>query len=188
MPESGRWASRDPIGEDGGLNLYGFVYSNPQYWIDVLGKAPQRPKNPRTDGKLQPGPNPTSDCAGHACGSKDQQGFIPENKGEEGEIDCDKPCPVGKIKVRLYYPQDGGKNDNIDSDPPFHAVAEQSDGKWTSQDGVGGRVYNDITNIDGHTAGYYCQLYPQNCEGKFAPPRIVAPKMIVRCTCVCPTK
>jgi len=36
-PETGRWLSRDPIGERGGLNLYGFVGNNPIRWFDLLG-------------------------------------------------------------------------------------------------------------------------------------------------------
>ena len=37
MPETGRWASRDPIEENGGLNLYGFVGNRPTGRIDRLG-------------------------------------------------------------------------------------------------------------------------------------------------------
>ena len=36
-PGTGRWLSRDPIAEDGGFNLYGFVQNNPIDHIDVLG-------------------------------------------------------------------------------------------------------------------------------------------------------
>jgi RHS repeat-associated protein len=39
-PVTGRWPSRDPIGENGGVNLYGFVYNSPLSWIDVLGGSP----------------------------------------------------------------------------------------------------------------------------------------------------
>lgn len=37
VPETGRWLNRDPIGERGGLNLYGFVGNSPLNWIDLLG-------------------------------------------------------------------------------------------------------------------------------------------------------
>ncbi|MCC5788863.1 MAG: RHS repeat-associated core domain-containing protein [Opitutales bacterium] len=36
-PETGRWPSRDPIGERGGLNLYAMVGNNPVNAWDVLG-------------------------------------------------------------------------------------------------------------------------------------------------------
>jgi uncharacterized protein RhaS with RHS repeats len=36
-PETGRWPSRDPIEEDGGMNLYGFVGNNGVNWWDLLG-------------------------------------------------------------------------------------------------------------------------------------------------------
>jgi RHS repeat-associated protein len=36
-PVTGRWPSRDPIEERGGINLYGFVGNNPTIWIDLNG-------------------------------------------------------------------------------------------------------------------------------------------------------
>jgi RHS repeat-associated protein len=36
-PELGRWLSRDPIGERGGLNLYGFSSNNTPITLDILG-------------------------------------------------------------------------------------------------------------------------------------------------------
>ena len=38
MPELGRWLNRDPIEEEGGFNLYGFVQNNPVDGIDPLGE------------------------------------------------------------------------------------------------------------------------------------------------------
>ena len=38
-PKTGRWPSRDPIGEEGGMNLYGFVGNDGVNWIDFLGLA-----------------------------------------------------------------------------------------------------------------------------------------------------
>ncbi|MCF6312170.1 MAG: RHS repeat-associated core domain-containing protein [Verrucomicrobiales bacterium] len=37
MPETGRWASRDPIGERGGVNLYNFVGNDGVNRVDYIG-------------------------------------------------------------------------------------------------------------------------------------------------------
>jgi RHS repeat-associated protein len=36
-PSTGRWLSRDPINEEGGLNLYAFVSNDPVDAVDILG-------------------------------------------------------------------------------------------------------------------------------------------------------
>ena len=51
-PHVGRWASRDPIEEKGGGNLYGFVYNNPVVWFDRHGREPMLP--PGWHGPNQP--------------------------------------------------------------------------------------------------------------------------------------
>ena len=38
-PCTGRWLSRDPIGEKGGLNVFAFVRNNPVCSRDILGKV-----------------------------------------------------------------------------------------------------------------------------------------------------
>lgn len=38
-PRTGRWLSRDPIEEQGGINLYGYVFNNPVNLVDSTGKA-----------------------------------------------------------------------------------------------------------------------------------------------------
>ncbi|MEP2776150.1 MAG: RHS repeat-associated core domain-containing protein [Luteolibacter sp.] len=40
-PATGRWPSRDPIEEQGGINLYGFVGNDGVNWWDYLGKINQ---------------------------------------------------------------------------------------------------------------------------------------------------
>ncbi len=46
VPETGRWLSRDPIGERGGLNLYAFVGNDGVNWVDSFGLTPRNPIGP----------------------------------------------------------------------------------------------------------------------------------------------
>lgn len=74
MPETGRWSSRDPIREWGGLNLYGFARNTPTGAIDQLGlwaAAPGAPLSGNTivcdgNGKARPyiDPNQFDDAGG----------------------------------------------------------------------------------------------------------------------------
>lgn len=41
-PALGRWLSADPLGLDGGLNLYGYIDNDPVNDVDALGLAPTR--------------------------------------------------------------------------------------------------------------------------------------------------
>ena len=43
-PVTGRWPSRDPIEESGGINLYGFVGNDGVGYIDVLGEMRNKRK------------------------------------------------------------------------------------------------------------------------------------------------
>jgi RHS repeat-associated protein len=40
-PNFQRWLSRDPLGEQGGINLYRFNYNSPLHWIDPDGRSPE---------------------------------------------------------------------------------------------------------------------------------------------------
>ena len=54
-PLTGRWPSRDPIGERGGLNLYGIVGNDGVGMVDLLGLVfPGQPGVPITQGGLAP--------------------------------------------------------------------------------------------------------------------------------------
>ncbi|WP_209262649.1 RHS repeat-associated core domain-containing protein [Thiorhodococcus minor] len=40
-PYTGRWLGKDPIGFEGGVNLFGYVDNDPANWIDSRGLAPK---------------------------------------------------------------------------------------------------------------------------------------------------
>jgi uncharacterized protein RhaS with RHS repeats len=54
-PVTGRWPSRDPIAERGGVNLYAIAKNNLQHSIDVLGLI-EAPPDPNGDSDPTPGP------------------------------------------------------------------------------------------------------------------------------------
>ena len=54
-PLLGRWLSRDPIEEDGGYNLYGFIDNNPVDYWDYLGMDYSTPWNPNGFPDYPPG-------------------------------------------------------------------------------------------------------------------------------------
>lgn len=61
-PETGRWLYRDPIGESGGINLYGYVANDPVNWIDPLGLE-QAWYNQVNSVYVPPAPGPTPNPA-----------------------------------------------------------------------------------------------------------------------------
>ncbi|MCP9496526.1 MAG: hypothetical protein MSG64_18955 [Pyrinomonadaceae bacterium MAG19_C2-C3] len=42
QPQVGRWLNKDPMEEEGGVNLYTFNFNSPVYRIDLLGLLPRR--------------------------------------------------------------------------------------------------------------------------------------------------
>jgi uncharacterized protein RhaS with RHS repeats len=48
-PDEGRWISRDPIEEDGGVNLYTFVYNDPLNATDSMGESVEFRRNQFTE-------------------------------------------------------------------------------------------------------------------------------------------
>jgi RHS repeat-associated protein len=84
-PSTGRWLNRDPIGEDGGMNLYGMVGNNPVNAWDYLGL-----------------------CIPDACACLDITFYARYSKFNwKGRVTYDVPLPPGstvaKSDVHIYY-------------------------------------------------------------------------------------
>jgi RHS repeat-associated protein len=95
-PSLQRWPTRDPIGEWGGLNLYGFVLNNPANYIDKHGLY-----NPIT--------GPDGKPVGPGSGLPDPTVFLPPNlqpppSAPKPKSKC--PCPFSLSK--LGFPGEAG--------------------------------------------------------------------------------
>jgi RHS repeat-associated protein len=132
----GRWDSRDPIKESGGINLYNFLLNGPTGTIDVLGLEP--PEFPLPN-------KPGNNCYAYACNAP----FGPKIPGRgndpfpKGESTCenvvsglkkDHPeatspdecgCPEGMHEITAF----------ANGDDDFHFNRQDGDGNWSHKQG-----------------------------------------------------
>lgn len=136
-PVQGRWVSRDPIGEQGGVNLYGFVGNSALNDVDYLGMIQK----------------PGSNCLGFAitglkgfCTGPETGDSMKDYLGQVKDLKCkivkdSTKCECGakKATILIYFytpdkyrnnpwsdPQDWSANNGID----FHAMRKGCGHGW----------------------------------------------------------
>jgi RHS repeat-associated protein len=110
-PNTGRWPSRDPIAEEGGVNLYGFVGNDPIWHIDVLGLIKKE--------------CPFNVTAGHS-GDPDEDGNVDSRKKEfdKNKDNCNSgrfygaSCGRTGVGSNLAWPTPEAKQMSLDGTMP----------------------------------------------------------------------
>ena len=168
----GRWLNRDPIGERGGINLYGVVGNDPVNRIDLFGLAYGNPVPPIVITFPLPRPRPHYDpgywndggtvqygnnCYSYACNRPTLPGGKPRPRG--------KPQPGGGCGADCNSVIAGAKKDGLidpapdDSCPsgfhPVQAVVDpgvdyhwyrrDDNGNWSHKPGWGNATDRDAS-------------------------------------------
>jgi RHS repeat-associated protein len=98
-PTKGRWLSRDPIEEEGGLNLYGYALNSPINWVDPLGLDVTATFD-RTTGNLTVTDNQTG--ASTSCRVWSGNGANTNNPASQ-HIPNSGPIPAGNYLIGQAY-------------------------------------------------------------------------------------
>jgi RHS repeat-associated protein len=151
---TGRWISRDPIGEAGGINLYGYVRNIPNIFSDQFGLNPDDPTRLErliNHMKLYFGGGNCrleSGCKGRVydkIGSKNCRGWPEE---DPGAIHNSGDCPNGFRKQNVYMTHPEGQHPHA---PGFDYSVENEDKSWTYEGHIeGGRPTPDLTTEPGY--------------------------------------
>lgn len=117
-PELGRWLSRDPIQEEGGVNLYAYVLNNPVTFIDPLGLDPYLPDPARKPPGWSPSWPTGTDKRGEFSqdpGTGKKWYPSPEDKGHWDHYDGEKRGERYPPNAKKPWP--GQKKCNPDQSP-----------------------------------------------------------------------
>jgi RHS repeat-associated protein len=123
-PSLGRWLSRDPIEEFGGLNLYGYSFNSPTSLIDVLGLTGLLPPPP-------PGYNPITWHSGGV--TEAGRRVLIDPNGNRWYTHPEDPAHWRHWDI--MPPNDGGPPDDDDPDqrPPKRRWPSKCKKTWPNQ-------------------------------------------------------
>jgi uncharacterized protein RhaS with RHS repeats len=176
--------NRDPIGELGGLNLYGYVANDPLDKFDPFGEADgprdqppvtsppifgEKPFKPGTDNCLcyaldLPGGAKQPDGGYGVNNGKNCKNLMAQLKKNHGATDVPKSgtCPTGSHKITASADGDGG----------YHVQRQNSDGGWSEMSlGYGeGQTYPPRKCKKGDGPGKPCGDLCAPDQPKSAPP------------------
>jgi len=111
-PDEGRWLSRDPMEEGGGVNLYASVYNNPMFYVDPTAGKPKPEKKPPVF--TPPTPAKLAQCLAK-CAVMDLVSSA-YDKAFEGAKFCGKIKNHCTLNQELPSPSDVAGDSNITPD------------------------------------------------------------------------
>jgi RHS repeat-associated protein len=179
-PSYGRWLSRDPIEEDGGINLQQFVYNSPLNYVDPNGLTGWELNNPNTP-YMNPGYSSPTMQGVEVAGTIASIFIEPLDWAMTGKEIYDDPanpwsyaglipaipCSLGKYGKKL--------TSRLKNGPAMKTAKEARDfaksngwEKVASLESKGQEVYTDgkryfTRDVDGHAGGAWKEL---NSKGK----------------------
>ncbi|MGJ8635156.1 MAG: RHS repeat-associated core domain-containing protein, partial [Luteolibacter sp.] len=159
-PETGRWPSRDPIEEKGGINLYGFVGNNGISMIDLFGLAFE-------DEGLEAitlAGRPDNWGAEQLGGTPKEFSTPTEKDGTENKVtkECEDPDSTSK-RYKVYIEK------SIEYDVTVNAkyISDQT-GKLYSSAGLQAIQDHEQRRLDAYSAGYdeYLKIFESDITSK----------------------
>jgi RHS repeat-associated protein len=129
-PNVGRWISRDPIGERGGLNLYEYVFNRPLELTDRAGLAPQN-------------------CMGYALGIPASLSFNAPALAGCRRVTCGTTCDQCKREYKLVVIED---SDNSDFG---HVYRQDAGGTYSCRYGSNGALGYGLNPVTDYYNVYY---------------------------------
>ena len=102
---TGRWTKRDPIGENGGVNLSALVSNSPVNDVDILGESAHMNYRALAIPMLRPISNRYVPLAGHIFLTFDEEGFSPSERQKWRKLKRKLGVHEGGINSFSFHPE-----------------------------------------------------------------------------------